>query len=176
MPSKIIDQTEEEFGEPFWDVVRGFAADNYACDTTAKILGYAQPNSFRRLIKSHGVKIDWPAHGSCNAQKYRGPHSVERAYKIKMGKLENGGPVASAYLKSTGESVMDLALRLHKDHTATEVAKIAGWKRGQWLKLWLKARDVKLEFKRVKPKPPSGLGWQAEDVRDMKFLFPCTTK
>lgn len=31
----IIEQVEQEYGEPFWEVVRGYAADGYGCDTTA---------------------------------------------------------------------------------------------------------------------------------------------
>jgi len=54
----IIEQVEAEYGEPFWEVVRGYAADGYGCDTTAGILGYSSPSSFRRLIKRHGVVID----------------------------------------------------------------------------------------------------------------------
>ena len=74
----IIEQVEQEYGEPFWEVVRGYAADGYGCDTTAGILGYSSPSSFRRLIKRHGVVIDWPAHGKCNVQRERGPYSADR--------------------------------------------------------------------------------------------------
>jgi len=45
---EIKNQVEEEYLDSFWNVVRGFAADNYACDTTARIIGYKYPKTFRR--------------------------------------------------------------------------------------------------------------------------------
>ncbi|QNJ57431.1 CRISPR repeat binding protein [Pseudomonas phage Dolphis] len=76
-------EVEAEFGEPFWDVVRGFAADGYACDTTARILGYQSPRQFRSLIKRHQVEIAWPALGSCNVHRERGPLSEATKAKIR---------------------------------------------------------------------------------------------
>ncbi len=80
MRQQIIEQVELEFGEPFWDVVRGFASDGYASGTTAKILGFSGQDQFRRLQRSAGVEINWPAHGQCNAMKEpRGTYTRERA-------------------------------------------------------------------------------------------------
>ena len=82
MRDQIIQQAEMEFGEPFWDIVRGFASDGYASGTTAKILGFSGQDQFRRLQRAHGVEISWPAHGQCNAMKEpRGSYTRERADK-----------------------------------------------------------------------------------------------
>lgn len=80
----VIKAVEEEFGQPFWDVVRGFASDGYGCDTTARILGYQDPRQFRSLIKRHRVVIKWPAHGQCNVQQERRPLSAETKAKISQ--------------------------------------------------------------------------------------------
>jgi len=83
----VIRDTEGEFGQPFWDVVRGFASDGYGCDTTARILGYQSPRQFRSLIKRHEVSIAWPAHGSCIVQKNRKPLSEATKEKIRQKAL-----------------------------------------------------------------------------------------
>lgn len=45
----------EEFGEPFWDVVKGFADMGYSRTQTANILDYGQ-SSFIRLLDRHGKR------------------------------------------------------------------------------------------------------------------------
>lgn len=52
-------EIEEEFGEPFKDVVLGFANDGYSVNATANILG-CNPSSFRRLIERKGWKDNFP--------------------------------------------------------------------------------------------------------------------
>ena len=55
----VIKEVESEFGQPFWEVVRGFADDGYSVHATAEILGYASDTPFRRLIARHGMQIDF---------------------------------------------------------------------------------------------------------------------
>jgi len=75
----VINEVEEEFGEPFWDIVRGFASDGYSAWTTAKILGFTHPETFKRLQVRDGVKIEWPKHGQCNVSKEpKGDYSASR--------------------------------------------------------------------------------------------------
>ncbi len=57
MPRSIIREVEEEYGEPFWDVVAGYAADGHSIHSTADMLGYASDTPFRRLITRHGITI-----------------------------------------------------------------------------------------------------------------------
>ena len=52
-------QVESEFGERFWDVVRGFARDGHSVNATAELLGYSSGSAFRRLIKRHGITIEF---------------------------------------------------------------------------------------------------------------------
>ena len=93
----LISEAESEFDAPFWDIVRGFAADGYARGTTAKILGFSGPDVFRRLQQREGVSIDWPAHGQCNAMKEpRGEYTGERTAKrlASMGFVRSVAPEA----------------------------------------------------------------------------------
>ena len=69
MARSVIAEVEQEYGEPFIDVVRGFAADNYACATTARILGYKHPKALRSYLERKGLHVDWPKFGSCNAHQ-----------------------------------------------------------------------------------------------------------
>ena len=52
-------QVESEFGEPFWSVVEGFARDGHSVNATAELLGYASVSAFARLIKRHGITIEF---------------------------------------------------------------------------------------------------------------------
>ena len=57
--TSIIRAVESEYGEPFWDVVRGFAADGHSVHATAELLGYASDTPFRRLLARHGMQIQF---------------------------------------------------------------------------------------------------------------------
>lgn len=56
---EIMRQVESEFGERFWDVVRGFSTDGHSVQSTAELLGYSSGSAFRRLIKRHGITIEF---------------------------------------------------------------------------------------------------------------------
>lgn len=165
MARSVVAEVEEEFGMPFWDVVRGFAEDNYGCDTTARILGYTKPGSFRELIARHNKKIDWPAQGSCNAQKDRGPYSKERTENALHARMNHEGCKAMQYQSRTGETVLELIERIRKTHTITEVAHIIGYCESSPLRSWLNVRGLKIEFKKKTNLPPKGMGWQSEECR-----------
>lgn len=158
----IIKQVEAEYGEPFWEVVRGYAADGYGCDTTAGILGYSSPSSFRRLIKRHGVTIDWPAHGQCNVQRERGPYSAERIEKIRRTKMSKPTGIAARYEAKYGVPALTAILSMARWMTKSEVARAIGWSTPQPLTAWLKARGETVEFVRRQSVPPKGKGWQSE--------------
>jgi hypothetical protein len=57
-----IDAAEEEFGEPFADILSGFAADGCNLSVTAGALGIPY-ESFRKMLKQmagKGITIGWP--------------------------------------------------------------------------------------------------------------------
>ena len=82
----IVIEIENEFDQPYLDVVRGFAEDGHNKNQTAAILGipnktfYHQLKSLRRL----GIEFNWP---NGNATRYQ-PH-YPRTEKQKMANLEN---------------------------------------------------------------------------------------
>ena len=53
---RVMEEVEQEFGLPFWEVVQGFADDGYSATATAELLGYAGPTSFLRLLGRHGKR------------------------------------------------------------------------------------------------------------------------
>lgn len=59
MARSVMDEVEQEYGEPFWDVVRGYANDGYSKYAISEILGYASYPSFIRLIKRHKIDIEF---------------------------------------------------------------------------------------------------------------------
>lgn len=79
---------EEEFGEPLFDVIKGFAEMGYGKDTTARILDY-DVSSFRKLLKSRGwyEAIPWPALKDQVIMKERGPLPKETRDKIRQTHL-----------------------------------------------------------------------------------------
>lgn len=158
----IIKQVEAEYGEPFWEVVRGYAADGYGCDTTAGILGYSSPSSFRKLIKRHGVTINWPKHGSCNVQRERGPYSAERIERIRRAKLSKPTGIAARYEARHGVPAATAIRSMARRMTKSEVARAIGWSTPQPLTAWLRARGEAVEFVRRQNVPPKGKGWQSE--------------
>ena len=59
MARSVMDEVEQEYGEPFWDVVRGYAKDGHSKYAISEILGYASYPSFIRLIKRHKIDIEF---------------------------------------------------------------------------------------------------------------------
>ena len=164
---EIKKQVEDEYLEPFWNVVRGFAADNYGCNTTARIIGYKYPSTFRALMKREGVQIDWPNPGTCNGFKEKGETTKKGRDAARDAIVNNPDSVAGLYFKSTGETVEQLARRLCATNTAVEIARIAGWKRTRDLKDWLRVRGIELEYCKYQPIAPQGKGWQADEFKQI---------
>lgn len=57
MKRSVIQEVEDEFGEPFTDVVRGLADDGESIHAIAYILGYSSPSAFRRIAKKMDIKF-----------------------------------------------------------------------------------------------------------------------
>lgn len=53
MTRSVINEVEQEYSLPFWEVVKGFADDGYSATATAGILGYSNPTPFIRLLYRH---------------------------------------------------------------------------------------------------------------------------
>ncbi|MBO6226131.1 MAG: hypothetical protein J6N68_00435, partial [Shewanella sp.] len=74
-----MNEVQEEFGEPFWSVVEGFARDGYSKTATAMILGYSTSSCFLRKLERHRPDIEF----------VRGPDSVcfKEARKDQKGRF-----------------------------------------------------------------------------------------
>lgn len=57
---------ESEYGQPFWDVVRGYADDGESMQATAEILGMS-PGSFRQLVRRNGKRGWFVDRSECNS-------------------------------------------------------------------------------------------------------------
>ena len=170
MHDKIKQKVEEEYLDSFWNVVRGFAEDNYGCNTTARIIGYTYPSTFRALMKREGVEIEWPKHGTCNGFKEKGEATKKGRDAAREAIVNNPDSVAGLYFKSTGETVDQLARRLCGINTAVEIARIVGWKRSRDLKDWLRVRGIELEYCNYQPIAPQGKGWQADEFKKIDHM------
>lgn len=82
MARSVVSEVEQEFGEPFWSVVKGFARDGYSKTATAMILGYSTSSCFLRKLERHRPDIEF----------VRGPDSVcfKEARKDQKGKFTDG--------------------------------------------------------------------------------------
>lgn len=165
MARSIVAEVEQEFGQPFLDVVRGFAADNYACATTARILGYKHPKGLRTYLSRRGIKIEWPAFGKCNSHQNRKPVTDETRAKLSKAKLDNQPTLAKDYEIRTGESVAQLVERTRKNHTITQVATILGYCHSTPFRAWLKRHGMDAEFMKAPSNLPRGMGLQSRRCR-----------
>lgn len=168
----VVAEVEEEFGMPFIEVVRGFAADNYACATTAKILGYKHPTALGCYLKRNGITVDWPKFGSCNAHQNRAPITEVTRAKLSKAKLEKIPTLPKEYERRTGESVIALIERTRKTHTVTEVATILGYCHATPFRAWMKRHGIEAEFKKAPTNLPRGMGLQSKRCRmETDFTF-----
>lgn len=83
---EIVRGVELEFGEPFLDLLRGFAADGESINSTACILNVTD-TWLRRWIKKYADDIQWPSLGQCNARreaaKLRGQSAEHRTAALQ---------------------------------------------------------------------------------------------
>lgn len=82
MARSVVSEIEQEFGEPFWSVVEGFARDGYSKTATAMILGYSTSSCFLRKLERYRPDIEF----------VKGPDSVcfKEARKDQKGKFTDG--------------------------------------------------------------------------------------
>lgn len=94
-------QIEEEFGEPLFDVIVGFAQMGYGKDTTARVLGY-DVSSFRKMLKRYGwyEAIPWPAYKDQIVWKNREPMSDETKEKIRIAAIHRQAKLRKERMES----------------------------------------------------------------------------
>ena len=164
MASFVIKQVEEEYGQPFWDVVADYAADGNSMTMTARILGYRDGSTLWYLIRKHNKVIEFPKIGYCNAMQNPDPMPESSRLLISKGKIEADFSAGGKYERKTGEPAIDAIRRMAPAHTITEVAKFIGWNNVTCMRAWMKLRGFSAEFKRVKSVPPRRNGWGSIDL------------
>lgn len=159
MARSVVSEVEEEYGQPFWDVVAAYAADGNSMAMTARILGYKDGSALWYLIKHHKKEIAFPKMGYCNAVQNPDPMADSVKRSISQAKIKKDISAAGKYLRATGESAEQAISRMCATHTATEVANHIGWNNVTCMRAWMKLRGLSAEFKKVKPIPPRRNGW-----------------
>ena len=75
-----------EYGQPFWEVVKGYADDGESMQATAEILGMS-PGSFRHLVRRNGKRGWFVDRNQCNG--------TIAFHESRKGKPFPGGELAS---------------------------------------------------------------------------------
>lgn len=159
MRSSIAKQVEQEYGEPFWDVVRGFAADGHSVHATAGLLGYSRDTPFRRLMQRHGVQIEFASAQESVFQveariNRRGKCTEPQRLSLQAASLANPD-----YKRVELFGITD---------TLSGHAKRIGLSRSTMYKRWARRPDD-LEYvfsvKAHYVAPPRGMGMQSKELR-----------
>lgn len=165
MAKSVIKQVEQEYGEPFWDVVAAYAADGNSMTMTAKILGYRDGSTLWYLIRHHKKEIKFPEPGYCNAVQNPDPMTAQDKKKISDIKRSHNLSAAGDYERATGESAEAAIRRLAGSNTVIDTARAIGWKSASSMRAWMKIRGIEVEFYKYKPNPPRRNGWGAISLR-----------
>lgn len=64
-----IKKIEEEYGEPFEDVVRGYAEMGYSSRDIARLLGWSYETGMYYWLKKLGIKIHWEGSKSAKSRE-----------------------------------------------------------------------------------------------------------
>lgn len=159
MRRSIISEVENEYGEPFWDVVRGFADDGHSIHATAGLLGYASDTPFRRMIKRHGVKIKF---ASAQDSVFQAEARIDRRGKCTAGQRQ------AAQLASLANPSYKRVEIFGITDTLAGHAKRIGLSRTTMYKRYARRPDD-LEYvfsvKSHYVAPPKGMGMQAKEFR-----------
>lgn len=160
MARSVIKEVEQEYGEPFWDVVAAYAADGNSMQMTAKILGYTNGSSLWYLINHHQVDIQFPKMGYCNAVQNPDPMTIADKQRISDVKRSQNRSAAGEYERKTGESAETAIRRIAPHNTVVDTARAIGWSAASSMRAWMKIRGIEVEFKKYNPIPPrTKSGW-----------------
>ena len=163
MARSVIDEVEQEYGEPFWDVVRGYANDGHSKYAISEILGYASYPSFIRLIKRHKIDIEF-VKGSdsifSKEEKASRRGKCTDAQLAHIAKLCGKNP---NYLKIDYNGKIATLAQHARDYGIPERTV-----RGRYAK---DSSDLDRVFSLVKLSvpPPKNAGWQSKESRSRSY-------
>lgn len=115
-------EIEQEYGEPFWDVVKSYADSGESMTATAVILGYSS-TAFRRLVTRHDHRDWFPA-----PVKYNGYISEKESRK--------------GLFSSTLESALEKARKNNPCHAKLLIDGIEDTIKGHALRKGIPTRTV----------------------------------
>jgi len=107
VPRSIIREVEEEYGEPFWYVVAGYAADGHSIHSTADMLGYASDTPFRRLIARHGITIQFASAQESVFQKEARASRIGRCSEAQLAAAKKASAANTGYIYLDYKGVRD---------------------------------------------------------------------
>lgn len=90
---ELISRVEEEEGDLFWDVIRGYAEQGCSKAEVSRLLGFKWPHSFFRLLSAYPEQqINWVPPQQCVMTQYyrercKDPASAEYAHLKQAAKL-----------------------------------------------------------------------------------------
>ena len=151
----IIKEIEAEFGEPFWQVVEGFAGDGHSVQAVAELLGYASPTPFRRLLQRHGVAIQF-------AGAQESVFQLE-ARQQRRGRCTPAQKAATVRASEANPYYKRIAHGGHVDTLAGHARRL-GMSESTARKRYYRNPDPAYVFARGSHRidPPLGKGWQKE--------------
>lgn len=163
MARSVIDEVEEEYGQPFWDVVRGYAEDGHSKYAISGILGYASYPSFIRLIKRHKIDIEF-VKGSDSI--FAREEKASRRGKCTDAQLANIAKLCSknpTYLKIDYNGKIATLAQHARDCGIPERTV-----RGRYAK---DSSDLDRVFSLTKltVPPPKNAGWQSKESRARSY-------
>lgn len=160
MARSVIQEVEEEFGEPFWDVVRGFAADGHSVHATAILLGYADDStSFRRLIKRNNMNIEF-------ASAQESVFQVE-AREYRKGKCSDAQRESLKRASENNPTYKVITYRGFTDTIIGHVRRLGLSKSTVYKRYLRKPDDLDYVFSTTPNyvAPPKGKGLQSKEMR-----------
>lgn len=121
---RVVAEAEAEYGEPFAEIVRGFAEDGESRRSVAHILGTTEP-TFARIRERMGIDVEWAKPTETLSWKnkginYKTPARAEAARK-NLQKAHAGNVARYEQTRITTPDLMARAVELHR--------KGKGWRR-----------------------------------------------
>lgn len=165
MKNNIMQQVEEEFGQPFLDVVLGFAGEGESINATAFLLGYASPTPFKRWVNRHGLKHKFKTGEECAGRisfRANTGSTPARLAAVKLASAANptykhvevGGitDTLAGHARRVGISARTVYSRIYAGRSVEEALKKTCYRRQPSTKnhIWRKKIDD-----RLRPAPKS---------------------
>ena len=163
MARSVIDEVEQEYGESFWDVVRGYAEDGHSKYAISGILGYASYPSFIRLIKRHKIDIEFVKGSDSIFSKEEKESRLGKCTDAQLANIAKLCGKNPNYLKIDYNGKIATLAQHARDYGIPERTV-----RGRYAK---DSSDLDRVFSLAKLSvpPPKNAGWQSKENRKRNY-------